>query len=80
MRCDGRDITKNLWSFNSIVVPYINILKFGSTWCLAMAQIQILFNKKKKKDWTSRTFANPMSDNISFLPYAAPTLKVDFWG
>ena len=31
-----------------------------------------IFFNKKKKDWTSRTFANPplpTSDNISFLPY-----------
>ena len=53
-----------------------------------MAQIQFSLIKKKK-DWTSRTFANPplpTSDNISFLPYpphspspspTLPTHKVD---
>ena len=35
----------------------------------------IFFNKKKNKDWTSKTLANPhppTSDNISFLPYLQP--------
>ena len=31
---------------------------FGSVWCLAIAQIQVSL-MKKKKDWTSRTLANP---------------------
>ena len=35
-----------------------NMLMFGSTWCLVTAQIQFSLIKKKK-DWTSRTLANP---------------------
>ena len=47
-----------------------NILIFGSAWCLVMAQIQ--FSLIIKKDWTSRTLANPppsTSNKISFLSY-----------
>ena len=33
------------------------ILMFGSAWCLVMAETQ--FSLIKKKDWTSRTLANP---------------------
>ena len=51
-----------------------NILMFGSTWCLIMAQIQ--FSPiKNNKNWTSRTPANlppPTSNNISFFPYPSP--------
>ena len=39
-----------------------------------------IFFNKKSKDWTSRTLGNPpppTSDNISFLPYPPPHLKVD---
>ena len=40
----------------------------------------IFLNNNNKKDWTSRTLANPpppKSDNISFLPYPnPPPLKV----
>ena len=48
----------------------LSILLFGSVWCLFIAQIQFSLMKKKNKDWTSRTLANPTpptSNNISFL-------------
>ena len=38
----------------------------------------IFFNLKKKKDWTSRSLANPStptSDNISYLPYSHSLTK-----
>ena len=67
-----------------LVNNILNILMFGSSWCLLMAQTQ--FSLIKKKDWTSRTLANPpslTSEDILFClnlppphPFRHP-LKVD---
>ena len=57
-----------------------NTLMFCSAWCLVMAQIRISLIKKTKIECPelSLTRHPPTSDNISFLPYPLPLLKVDF--
>ena len=56
-----------------------NILMFDSAWCLIMEQIQFSLIKKIKieRPEHSLTLHPPTSDNISFLPYPPPLLKVD---